>query len=82
MTEDWSEILNGQPSPISLMQVATIESLLHFTSISREEQEDILDSLDALTEMDAEKIIIRIKENKIPIDPKDQFKQMFNKFKL
>jgi len=74
---DWmDEVLDGKPLEAELWKLGYIENLLHNTSIPISEQEDIINSLNDLSDIDADEIIKRIKENEIHSDPKNQYEQM------
>ena len=70
-------LLDGQPSEITLFQMATIETRLHRSAIPIQEQQEILNNLQNYTEIEAEDVIVYILENQVYNDPKDQYKQMF-----
>lgn len=75
--EDWmDEVLDGKPLEAEVWKINYIESLLHYTAIPSSEQNEIMNSLDILTDVDADKIIKKIKENEIKRDPRDQYEQM------
>jgi len=74
---DWmDEVLDGKPLEAEMWKIGYIENLLHRTAISSTEQERILSSLNELTDIDADEIIIKIKEYEIKTDPREQYKQM------
>ena len=74
---DWmDEVLDGKPLEAEMWKLGYIENLLHRTAISTSEQQEILNSLDILTDIDADKIIKKIKEYEIKTDPKDQYEEM------
>ena len=78
MNDDWfDDLLDGQPSEITLFQMATIETRLHRSAIPIQEQQEILNNLQNYTEIEAEDVIVYILENQVYNDPKDQYKQMF-----
>lgn len=70
------EVLDGKPLEAEMWKIGYIENLLHRTTISSTEQERILSSLNELTDIDADEIIIKIKEYEIKTDPREQYKQM------
>ena len=70
------EVLDGKPLEAEMWKLGYIENLLHNTSILISEQEDIINSLNELSDIDADEIIKRIKENEIHSDPKNQYEQM------
>jgi len=55
-----------------------IESLLRISPISEDEKGKIYKELEFYSEEEAEKIISLLKKDVITIDPKDQWKKMFN----
>ena len=74
---DWiDEVLDGKPLEAEMWKIGYIENLLHRTTISSREQEEIMNSLDILTDIDADKILKKIKEYEIKTDPKDQYEEM------
>tara|TARA_R110001592_G_scaffold39296_1_gene129305 strand:+ start:2046 stop:2306 length:261 start_codon:yes stop_codon:yes gene_type:complete len=74
---DWmDEVLDGQPLEAEMWKIGYIENLLHYTSIPSWEQNEILNSLDILHDIDADKIIRHIKENEVHSDPKHQYEAM------
>tara|TARA_R100001440_G_C2522536_1_gene119035 strand:+ start:2749 stop:3003 length:255 start_codon:yes stop_codon:yes gene_type:complete len=78
VNDDWFDnLLDGQPSEITLFQMATIETRLHRSAIPIQEQQEILNNLQNYTEIEAEDVIVYILENQVYSDPKDQYKQMF-----
>lgn len=74
---DWmDEVLDGKPLKAEFWKLDYIENLLHRTSISVSEQETIMSSLDNLSDIDADEILRKIKENEIHSDPKHQYEAM------
>ena len=74
---DWmDEVLDGKPLEAEMWKLGYIENLLHRTAISTSEQTEIMNSLDILTDIDADKILKKIKEYEIKTDPKDQYAEM------
>ena len=66
MNDDWfDELLNGEPTPITDTQWLIIENNIYNTSIPAKQIESIISSLNDLTQIEAEKIIQTINENKI-----------------
>jgi len=70
------EVLDGKPLEAEMWKLGYIENLLHRTAISSQEQQEIMNSLDILTDIDADKILKKIKEYEIKTDPKDQYEEM------
>ena len=74
---DWmDEVLDGQPLEAEMWKIGYIENLLHYTAIPSWEQAEILNSLDTLSDIDADEIIRYIKENEVHSDPKHQYEAM------
>ena len=74
---DWmDEVLDGKPLEAEMWKIGHIENLLHRTAINSNEQERIYNSLSELTDIDADKIIKKIKEYEIKTDPREQYEQM------
>ena len=76
MTDWMDEVLDGKPLEAEMWKLGYIENLLHRTAISTSEQQEIMNSLDILTDIDADKILKKIKEYEIKTDPKDQYEEM------
>jgi len=76
MTDWMDEVLDGKPLEAEMWKIGYIENLLHRTAISSQEQQEIMNSLDVLTDIDADKILKKIKEYEIKTDPKDQYEEM------
>ena len=75
--EDWlEEVLDGKPLEAEMWKIGYIENLLHRTTISTREQAEIFESLSELTDIEADEILKKIKENEVKSDPKDQFEEM------
>lgn len=73
MNEEWFlEITNGIPIKATCWQIATIGSLLN-RSVGYNEQEEIRNKLYDISELEAEELIIYLKENETKTDPVDQF---------
>ncbi len=70
------EVLDGKPLEAEMWKIGYIENLLHRTGISISEQQEIMNSLDYLTDIDADEILKKIKEYEIKTDPQDQYEQM------
>ena len=77
--ENFDDILDGEPTPITYRQLVIIESMIDRTSFSVEMKEDVLSNLNNYSEIEAEKIITQIFENEIKINPKDQWEEMFKR---
>lgn len=74
---DWmDEVLDGKPLEAEWWKIGYIENLLPYTCIEQSEKDKIYQSLDGLTDVDADKIIPYLKENQQLIDPKDQYNKM------
>jgi len=70
------EALDGKPLEAELWKLNYIENLLHYTSITESEQQRIMSSLNDLTDIEADEILSKIKENEIHSDPKHQYEAM------
>ena len=77
MNDYWfDELLDGEPTPITDTQWLIIENNIYNTSIPAKQIESIISSLDDLTQIEAEKIIQTINENKIERDTRKQWLKM------
>ena len=77
MNDDWfDELLDGEPTPITDTQWLIIENNIYNTSIPAKQIESIISSLNDLTQIEAEKIIQTINENKIERDTRKQWLKM------
>ena len=77
MNDDWfDELLDGEPTPITDTQWLIIENNIYNTSIPATQIESIISSLNDLTQIEAEKIIQTINENKIERDTRKQWLKM------
>ena len=70
------EVLDGKPLEAEMWKLGYIENLLHRTSISTKEQDRIISSLETLSDIEADEILKKIKENEIHSDPKHQYEAM------
>lgn len=70
------EVLDGKPLEAEWWKIGYIENLLHRTSISISEQQTIMSSLETLSDIEADEILKKIKENEIHSDPKRQYEAM------
>ena len=78
MNEDWfDELLDGEPTPITDTQWLIIENNIDKTSLTTNMKSNILGSINDLTQLEAEKIIKLINENKIERDTRKQWEKMF-----
>ena len=74
---DWiDEALNGEPTPITDTQWLIIESNIYHTALPSEMIQDVMSTLNDMTELEAEKIIKLINENKIEKDTRKQWEKM------
>lgn len=74
---DWiDEALNGEPTPITDTQWFIIESNIYHTALPSEMIQDVMSTLNDMTELEAEKIIKLINENKIEKDTRKQWEKM------
>ncbi len=77
MSEDWfDELLDGEPTPITDTQWLIIESNIYHTALPSEMIQDVMSTLNDMTELEAEKIIKLINENKIEKDTRKQWEKM------
>lgn len=77
MNDDYfDELVNGRPTLITDKQWFIIESMIDRTSLSIEYKTKILNTINDLTEIEAEEVITNIFENEIKTDPKDQWLKM------
>mgnify|MGYP003132625442 FL=1 len=77
MNEDWfDELLDGEPTPITDTQWLIIENNIDKTSLTTNMKSNILASINDLTQLEAEKIIKLINENKIETDTRKQWVKM------
>jgi len=72
----FDELVNGKPTLITDKQWFIIESMIDRTSLSIEYKTKILNTINDLTEIEAEEVITNIFENEIKTDPKDQWLKM------
>ena len=77
MNEGWfDELLDGEPTPITDTQWLIIENNIDKTSLTTNMKSNILGSINDLTQLEAEKIIKLINENKIETDTRKQWVKM------
>ena len=77
MSEDWfDELLDGEPTPITDTQWLIIESNIYHTALPSQMIQDVMSTLSDMTELEAEKIIKLINENKIEKDTRKQWEKM------
>ena len=70
--DDWIDnVIDGKPEECSLVQMGTIESLLSHSSYEFEGE------IEKLTYIDAEELILKLKENETKTDPRDQYQKMY-----
>mgnify|MGYP003120533509 CR=1 FL=1 len=75
--DEWlDEIIDGKPTEITYMQLATIDSLIQYTTLTTSMQDEIIRELQNLTELEATQIIKKLRDNEITIDPKRQYEKM------
>lgn len=70
------EVLDGRPLEAEFWKLDYIENLLHRTSISTAEQNSILNKLNELSDIEADEVLNKIKENEVHSDPKHQYEAM------
>jgi len=77
VSEDWfDELLDGEPTPITDTQWLIIESNIYHTALPSQMIQDVMSTLNDMTELEAEKIIKLINENKIEKDTRKQWEKM------
>tara|TARA_R100001530_G_scaffold134233_1_gene108719 strand:- start:52 stop:318 length:267 start_codon:yes stop_codon:yes gene_type:complete len=77
VSEDWfDELLDGEPTPITDTQWLIIESNIYHTALPSEMIQNIMSTLNDMTELEAEEIIKLINENKIEKDTRKQWEKM------
>ena len=75
---DWiDEALDGKPSLITDRQWLTIEGNIDLTSLTTEMKSEILNRINDLTELEAEKIITKLYNNRYEKDTQKQWLKMF-----
>tara|TARA_R110000744_G_scaffold348265_1_gene453867 strand:- start:883 stop:1152 length:270 start_codon:yes stop_codon:yes gene_type:complete len=75
---DWiDEALDGKPSLITNRQWLTIEGNIDLTSLTTEMKSEILNRINDLTELEAEKIITKLYNNRYEKDTQKQWLKMF-----
>jgi|TARA_R100001463_G_scaffold9308_6_gene27867 hypothetical protein len=78
MNDDWfDEVVDGKPKLAEYWQIDFIDDLLRRTPLSMSQQQEISSRIydKDFSEIEAEELIIYLKENEIKRDPKDQYKQ-------
>ena len=73
---DWIDDLLSD-EPISLTQIAIIEGLLGRCPYPQEKINEIETGLLELSDAEASELIFKMKQDEIPLDPREQFKRMF-----
>ena len=77
MNEDWfDELHNGEPTLITDTQWLIIESNIYHTILPSQTVQNIMSTLNDMTELEAEEIIKLINENKIETDTRKQWEKM------
>ena len=79
MLDDWfNEVVDGEPSEAEYWQIDYIDNLLPRTSLTNEDKEQIFNRIHEkdFSKIEAEEIIVLLKENEVYSDPRDQYKQM------
>ena len=69
-------LLDGEPSGITHTQWLIIESNIDLTSFTESMKSDILGRINDLTELEAEKIITKMYENRYEKDTRKQWEKM------
>ena len=73
---DWIDDLLSD-EPISLTQIAIIEWLLGRCPYPQERIREIEVGLLEMSEIQASELIFKMKQDEIPLDPREQFNKMF-----
>tara|TARA_R100000655_G_scaffold2195_1_gene9051 strand:+ start:20 stop:286 length:267 start_codon:yes stop_codon:yes gene_type:complete len=77
VNEDWfDELHNGEPTLITDTQWLIIESNIYHTILPSQTVQNIMSTLNDMTELEAEEIIKLINENKIETDTRKQWEKM------
>ena len=79
MLDNWfDEVVDGEPSEAEYWQIDYIDNLLPRTSLTNQDKEEIFNRIyeKDFSKIEAEEIIILLKENEVYSDPRDQYKQM------
>ena len=77
--DDWiNEVVDGKPLKAEYWQIDYIDNLLPRTSLTLQNPEEIFYKIyqKDFSHLEAEKIIIELKQNEIYSDPRDQFIKM------
>tara|TARA_R110002074_G_scaffold296231_1_gene467779 strand:- start:3151 stop:3423 length:273 start_codon:yes stop_codon:yes gene_type:complete len=80
VNDDWiDEVVDGKPKQAEYWQIDYIDNLLPRTSLTLPYQEEILYKIyqKDFSQLEAEEIIIYLKENEVYSDPRDQYKKMY-----
>ena len=77
MNDDWfDELLDGEPTHITDTQWLIIENNIYNTALPSKIIETIMSSLNDMTQIEAQDIILTINENKIERDTRKQWLKM------
>ena len=79
MNDDWiDEVVDGKPLKAEYWQIDYIDNLLPRTSLTLPYQEEILYKIyqKDFSQLEADEIILELKQNEIYNDPRDQYKKM------
>lgn len=75
--DNWfDDLVDGKPKKAEDWQVNYIDSILNYTGISQQERDNISKNLLDMSEQEAEDTLAYLMENRVFLDPQDQFKQM------
>jgi len=75
--DEWfDDVVDGNPKLAEIWQLNYIEGIINYTSIPNHERTDIINNLNELSEIEADKILAYLKENETYTDPKHQYEQM------
>jgi|TARA_R110001599_G_scaffold17896_1_gene71037 hypothetical protein len=75
--DDIDELFDGKPSEITNSQWLTIECNIDLTSLTTQMKSDIMQSINDLSEIEAEEIITKLYNNRYEKDPQKQWLKMF-----
>jgi len=74
--DDIDELFDGKPSEITNSQWLTIEGNIEFTSLTTQMKTDIMNTINDLSEEEAEEIINQLYDNRYEKDPQKQWLKM------
>jgi inorganic pyrophosphatase/exopolyphosphatase len=78
MNEDWfDKLTDGAPLLCSTIQLSIIDGLLRVSPISDNDKNNIYKEVSEYSEVEANKLITKLKENAIETDTREQWKRIF-----